>query len=169
MSSMKKYEVQRTNNFRVVINMGDHGESEAIELALDSISLPTVSTNPIELSYGNSNVKVAGNATFDDVSVTVKDFIEVDVENILWKWRKSVYDPETDKVGWVSQYKKDGTIYQYGPDGTAIRSWVIVGCWPTNLDLGELSYDASDKKSISMALSIDRAYPRGESTNKMRK
>lgn len=62
-------------------------------------------------------------------------------------------------MGWASKYKKDGTIYQYGPDGTAIRMWKIEGVWPLNMDLGEMNYDSSDKKPISMNLSIDKAYP----------
>ena len=57
---------------------------DIIELACDTAGLPTVTNDPIELDYGNSNVKVAGKATVDDVTVAVKDFIEPDVEKILW-------------------------------------------------------------------------------------
>ena len=77
MSYDTKYEVQRTNNFRFVISLEDLGEYESIsageliELACDTTGLPTVSNDPIELDYGNSNVKVAGKATVDDISVAV--------------------------------------------------------------------------------------------------
>lgn len=158
MSTTRNYEVQRTNWFYVSIELGIDGfDSNDITLAVESVSLPAISNDPIELAYGNSKVKVAGQATFDDISLTVKDFIEADIEMALMKWRKQVYDPETDKMGWASQYKKDGTITQYGPDGSCLRKWKLQGIWPTTLDLGEMNYDGGDKKTITMTLSVDKA------------
>ena len=151
-----KYEVQRTNNFK--ITFGDLGGAYDIELACESVGLPSITNDPIELSYGNTKAKVAGQASVDDISVTVKDYIEPDIEKILWKWRLQVFNPETGKVGWAKVYKKSATITQYGPNGEVERKWRLLGVWPTNLDLGELNYDGGDKKSITMNLSVDNAY-----------
>lgn len=156
MSTASTYEVQRTNNFRIIFD-STVDPNGYLELACSSTGLPTVSNDPIELAYGNSKVKVAGQANVDDVSVTVKDFIEADVEQILWKWRLKVYNPETGKVGWAKNYKKDATIIQYGPNGEVLRKWQLKGVWPTSLDLGEASYDGSDAKQITMNLSVDNA------------
>lgn len=156
MSVASTYEVQRTNNFRIVFDK-TVDPNGYIELACDSTGLPTMTNDPIELSYGNSKVKVAGQATVDDVSVVVKDFIEPDIEKILWDWRLKVYNPENGKVGWAKNYKKDATIVQYGPNGEVLRKWQLKGVWPTSLDLGELNYDGGDKKSITMNLSVDNA------------
>lgn len=159
MSSTRTYEVQRTNWFYVTLDLGLEGfDSNDITLAVESIGIPSVSNDPIELAYGNTKVKVAGQATYDDVSLVVKDFIEADIELALTKWRAMVYNPENDSMGWASKYKKDGTITQYGPDGSCKRKWKLIGVWPTNLDLGELNYDGGDKKTITMNLSVDRAY-----------
>lgn len=160
MSSTPKYEVQRTNNFRFVINLQKEGDGTGnlIELACDTTGLPNISNEPIELEYGNSNVKVAGKATTDDVSVAVKDFIEADVEKILWNWRMEVYNPETGKVGWATNYKKQASVVQYGPNGECLRTWKLIGVWPTSLDLGDMDYSSGDKKQITMNLSVDNAY-----------
>ena len=164
MSMDSQYEVQRTNNFRFIIDLSAFSNNvggnsgEIIELACDSVGLPTVSNDPIELDYGNSNVKVAGKATTDDISVAVKDFIEPDVENILWQWRLQVYNPKTGKVGWASNYKRTAQIVQYGPNGEVLRKWQCDGVWPTSLDLGDMDYSSGDKKQITMNLSVDTAY-----------
>jgi hypothetical protein len=169
MSYEPKYEVQRTNNFRFIISLSEFTNNsgvdsgDIIELACDTAGLPTVSNDPIELDYGNSNVKVAGKATVEDITVAVKDFIEPDVEKILWQWRLKVYNPETGKVGWAKNYKKQAKIVQYGPNGEVKRSWVVDGVWPTSLDLGDLDYSSGDKKQISMNLSVDNAYIERES------
>lgn len=157
MSTNPLYEVQRTNNFRISFDQSVDPKG-FIELACSSTGLPTISNDPIELSHGNSKVKVAGQANVDDISVTVKDFIEADVEKILWEWRLKVYNPETGKVGWAKNYKKDATIVQYGPNGEVLRKWQCSGVWPTSLDLGEMSYDGSDAKAITMNLSVDEAF-----------
>ena len=100
MSMDSTYEVQRTNNFRFIVDLSEFSNNtssssgDIIELACDSTGLPTVSNDPIELDYGNSQIKVAGKATTDDITVAVKDFIEPDVENILWQWRMKVYNPK---------------------------------------------------------------------------
>ena len=159
MSNVKTYEVQRTNWFYVTIALKIPGVVDNdITLAVESITLPSVTNDPIELAYGNSKVKVAGQATFDDVSLVVKDFIEADIELALSKWRKQVYDPQTDLMGWAATYKKNASVTQYGPDGTKLRKWILEGVWPSNLDLGELNYDGGDKKIITMALAVDKAY-----------
>lgn len=155
LSNNRNFEVQRTNNFEVVFE----GLSEDITLSVASFSLANITNDPIEIPYGNSKVKVAGQASFDDASLVVNDYIVADIEKQLWAWRKKVFDPETMKVGWAEDYKRNGRLYQYGPDGTVQRVWRLIGCWPTGLESPEFNYDGSDKKQITMPMAIDQAYP----------
>ena len=167
MSAQSAYEVQRTNNFAVYIDMGHDSRTtsnnsfltgDLITLAVESCPLPDISNPTIELAYQNSKVKVAGQAEFGDIELVVKDFITTDVERLLWDWRLQVYNPQTGQVGWAEHYKKNGYISQYAPDGTHERSWRLVGLWPQNLGLGDLNYDGGDKKTISMTLAVDFAW-----------
>lgn len=155
MSSSRRYEVQRTNNFEVVLE----DLSDDFTLAVESTSIPVISNEPIELAYGNSRVKVAGQIAYEDVSIVCKDFIVADAEQELWNWRKQVGDPSTNSVGWAYQYKRSGKLYQYAPDGTCVRAWKLEGVWPTSFESGEFNYDGSDKKLITLNLAIDKAYP----------
>lgn len=157
MSRNYDYEVQRTNNFEVLLSDLFGMESE-LTLAVESCPFPVITNEPIELAYGNSRVKVAGQATFDDVELQVKDFITADLENVIWRWRCQVYNPDSNEIGWARDYKKNGHIVQFAPDGTCPRAWKIEGVWPTTFNSGDLSYDGSDKKLISMTLSVDKAY-----------
>lgn len=158
LSNDRHFEVQRTNNFEVVFE----GLSEDVTLSVASCSLPNISNDPIELPYGNSKVKVAGQGNFDDISLVVNDYIVADLEKQLWAWRKQVFDPETMAVGWAESYKRNGRLYQYGPDGTVQRVWRLIGCWPTGFETSEFSYDGSDKKQITLPISVDQAWPERE-------
>lgn len=154
MSANYAYEVQRTNNFEVVLQ----GFPDEFTLAVESAPSPSISNDPIELAYGNSKVKVAGQATFDDFDIQIKDFIDANMEEKLYRWRGQVYDPKSDRIGWAADYKRDGYLHQYAPDGTCMRSWKILGVWPTTFNGGDFAYDGGDKKLISMTLSVDKAY-----------
>jgi hypothetical protein len=154
MSNNKTYEVQRTNNFEVIFE----GLSDNITLAVTSCPIPTTSNDPIELPYGNSKIKVAGAANFEDFSLVCKDFIKADTEKELQAWRAQVYNPQTDAIGWAEDYKRIGRLYQYAPDGTCDRVYYLQGCWPTSLECSEFNYDGADKKELTMNISVDKAY-----------
>lgn len=166
MSIDSKYEVQRNNHFRFVIDLNDLqannntgvSNGEIIELACNSIGLPNITKNAIDISYGNSKVHVAGEVDIDNISLQVNDFIEPDVEGILYEWARHVYDPKTGKIGWAVNYKKNATVVQYGPNGEVKRKWALQGVWPTNIDGGEMNYEGSEKKQITMDLQVDNAY-----------
>lgn len=159
MSSDPAYEIQRTNNFRIDIDLTEFGaEVGQIGLACASSGLPNSTTDALEAHYGNSLVKLAGKTTFDDIQVTVNDYVEKDIEQIILSWRYAVYDPRTGKVGWAKNYKREARITLYAPNGYRERVWVCQGVWPTSLSLGDLDYSSSDLRKIDMTLSVDHAY-----------
>jgi hypothetical protein len=159
MSSDPAYEIQRTNNFYITLDLSAFGAADAglMSLACETTGLPNSNTDPLEAPYGNSVVKVAGKTTFDDISITIKDFIEKDIEAVLMKWRYAVYNPETGKVGWAANYKREARITLYAPNGTCERTWMATGVWPTGIELGDMDYSSSDLRKITMTLSVDHA------------
>lgn len=155
LSNSKSFEIQRTNHFEVQIQ----GFGEEITLLVESFPLPKISNSPIELSYGNSKVKVAGQASLEDGELVIKDAIGVDTEKKIYDWHRQVYNPETDRIGWAADYKRQVTVFQYAPDGTFIRTWKVLGAWPSNVNYGDMTNEGGDKKTVSVTLSFDKAYP----------
>lgn len=154
MANSTNKEVQRNNHFEVEIaNVG----VEVLTLAVNSTNLPTITVPQTELHHGNSVVKVAGKVEYDDITLEVKDFVGDDVEKILYDWFSEVYDPATDTVGMAADYKRDGTLLQYSPDESIVREWDVYGVWPTSFESGDMNYEDSEPKVISLTLSIDRA------------
>lgn len=155
MSANRNYEIQRTNHFEVVFN----GISNDITLLVESTTLSNITIEQIELAFGNSKVKVAGQVSFDDAEIVVKDAVVADTEGQLYAWFQEVYNAETDQIGWAADYKRQGRLYEYAVDGSIVRSWKLEGAWPTNFQGGEWSYDGGDKRLITMPISVDKAYP----------
>jgi len=155
MSNTKAYEVQRTNHFEIMI-VGIDGAD--IILAVNSAPLPTHTVSPIELHYGNANVKVAGKYTVENIELNVKDFILPDIEKKLYDWYQLVYNIQEGQMGWAEDYKRHGYHYQYGPDGNTVRVWELRGLWITTFNPGsDMDYTSSNAKSITATVAVDQA------------
>lgn len=153
LSNNKRYEVQRTNHFEVIIP----GFGEDFTLAVTRCALPEITVGVTELPYGNSKVKVAGSVEYGDGSIDVYDFITADFEQTLLDWQAKVYNRETGQIGWAADYKMDLQVNQFGPDGSYVRTWVLEGAWPTTLSFGELDATNADAKKVSLTIAYDRA------------
>lgn len=153
LSNNRTYDVQRTNNFEVIID----GLGEEFTLSVTRCALPEASITPIELAYGNSKVKVAGQIEYPDGSIDCRDAILPDVEKQLLNWFHKAYDPETGKIGWSDEYKRDILINQYAPDGTYVRPWRLEGAWISTMSGGDLDSTNPDAKIISLTITYDKA------------
>lgn len=154
------FEVQRTNNFEIIVDIptvqGDRVRT--LTLAVVSGFLPNESNEVIALNYGNNQVTVAGVARVNGSgTLVVRDLVEQDTEEVIDQWRATVYDKETDAIHFASEYKKEATVVQYAPDGTHMRSWELQGTWPSAVDYGSVSYDSPGVKTVSITLQYDKA------------
>lgn len=154
LSSQKEYQVQLSNWWEIQID----GISESLVVLANTFNLPERSNPAIEVAFGNSKAKIAGQAEFADGSLTIMDAIVKDTQRELEKWQNTIYDPTTGKMGWVNEYKRDMIVTLHGPDGTYLRSWKYEGVWPNSISYGELSMESSDKVQVTLTLSYDRAY-----------
>lgn len=151
-----KWEPQRTNHFEVIIN----GLPQELTLAVSMFSLPNITNDPIEVAHQNSRHKYAGQANFAGAeSLEVIDYIGLDVEDIVDSWRTQVYNAETDKMGLAADYKRDAYVVEYSPDYEKLRTWKIVGAWPSGVAFGDtLSMEGSEVKKVTLTIAYDRAY-----------
>ena len=150
------FEPQRKNNFTVIFTGTD---GSVMQKALQSFPFPRESNPAITVPFGNEERKVAGRATFDDVTLVLKDFADQPVMRALLDWRKQVYDPTTGKIGWARDYKRDGQLILSGPDGTVERKWDLKGMWPSANEAGGGDMGDNSQNMISVTLSIDKAIP----------
>ena len=166
------YEVQRTNNFEfVVMNINNivkaglkdskanriANAQEVLRLSVSEASIPHFSQSPISVKRGNSTLKYAGVPEFTTGSLTVIDYIGADTKAVLMAWQNLSYNVITEKVGLVSDYKKDAYLIEYTPDMQVVRQWKLHGCWISELTEPNYSSEGNDKHTISVTIQYDRA------------
>lgn len=150
------FEVQRTNNFEIQID--NVSKVRPMILAVVSGFLPNESNEVIALNYGNTQITVAGAARPNNSgSLVIRDLVQEDMEQVIDEWRATVYNKDTDAIGFAADYKKHAYVTQYAPDGTMVRVWDLEGVWPSAVDYGQVSYDSPGVKQISITLQYDKA------------
>lgn len=153
----KEFQLQRKNHFEVSFKRNEFID-ENLKFMLVSFPLPKETTESSDISYFNQTIKVAGKTSFDTTTMVLRDAISYDTEMKFLSWRKKVYDPKTGRMGLASEYKSEAIVTEYTPNGDEYRSWHIIGCWPSGIDYGELTYDDGGEKQLSVTICYDFAY-----------
>jgi hypothetical protein len=132
--------------------------------------LPESTVSSIDVPYFGRKVKVAGDRAFGDWSVTVMNDEDFAVRAMFETWSNAlnrhvsnVRDPNLS----AENYKADLEVIQYSKDGGAIRSYMIVGAFPTQIGAISLSWDsASAIEEFPVTFSYDYWVPVIESSDK---
>jgi hypothetical protein len=151
------FEPQRQNN--ALLRIEGLLQSDLVTLSLESFPMPKFTINPVEAMYLNTRSKFAGNVNVEDLTIVVRDFVDVQTALVLWDWFLETHDPYTGRNGLARYYKKAGTITTYGPNGFFDREMIVQGLWINNMDPGDIDMSADDILKISLTCSCDRALP----------
>jgi hypothetical protein len=164
------FEPQRTNNWLVQINGSTLPGLSASDfyLALKTFPFP-VESNPVQrIRWYNESRTYAGSlADFGDLNMQVHDYLDRATAQILYNWRRLIWNPGNLTIGLAAGYKMTGMLYLGPPNAVSVadimaysRTWYLQGIWPTNLDMGAFDMDGmGENVLISCTLAVDRAYP----------
>lgn len=136
---------------------------EVLRCSVSSASIPQSSIGVIEVPRGNTKVKFAGTLSFGAGTLKLTDYIGAQTKDILIAWKHLAADDDTERVHEVTNYKKEGWLYEYSPDySKVIRKCKLFGCWISDVDDPEHSYaNSNSTRELSATLQFDKAiwYP----------
>lgn len=160
-----EYQIQGKNHFEVQFKKTKSNTSssdlmwtEDLTFLVKSFPLPKESTEVNTLDHFNQQIKLAGKTTFSGGELVIHDAIDKDVEKLFRQWRRQVYDAVSGTVGYASDYKLSGIVTEFKPNGTEGREWTLEGCWPSDVNYGELDYETGGYKDITATITYDWAY-----------
>lgn len=156
------FEPQRMFNWMLVLPP-DLEMAADTHVAVESITVPNITLEPIVLAYLNEDRKVPGAVTFAEATLVIKDFIAPDIAAEFMKWFQLVYDYETGGIGYASEIKKDTDLALFGPKiitGELLRTWRLIGLWPSQYNLNELNMtNRNGYHTLNVVFQVDRMYP----------
>lgn len=133
------------------------GLPEKLKFLCKIAQLPGRTITPIEVpAPGGHTVKIAGDNTFEDITITLQLDTDFAVKNEIEKWMEDIRNSVSSEGKAPADYKKEGFIIQYDEKDNIIAKYQLFGMWPTTADPIELGFDQKDTISeASYTFSID--------------
>lgn len=142
----------RPNLFEVRLNFPSYvqGRSSATlksAFMVKTAQLPGATVGSVPAFYFGREVKIAGNRTFADWTVTVLNDEDFIVRNAMESWIRGINDNETNlRTALTTQeYAVDAQVFQYSKvGGTPIKSYKFVGMFPVDITPIDLDWGSND-------------------------
>jgi hypothetical protein len=148
----------RPNLFRVTLNFPAYagGNAELTSFMCKGAQLPASTINAVEVPFRGRQLKIAGDRTFEDWSVTVINDTGFEVRNAMERWMNGM-NGHTANTGFTNPvaYQADLIVDQLDKDGSVLKSYNFRGAFPNNVAAIDLSYDTVDTvEEFEVAFSI---------------
>ncbi|MBF84623.1 MAG: phage tail protein [Acidobacteria bacterium] len=116
------------------------------EFKCRAASMPASTTGEVIVSYQNRKIKLGGDRTFDQWSITVYNDDQHDTRQQFIDWHNQVHGLDNNITGETPEtYKKEAVVRQYNRRGQVTRSYTIYGLFPTNVGEIALDWDTNDE------------------------
>ena len=156
--------IARPNLFEVVLAFPDGTVDESVSdidpktrFLVKAAALPASNIAPISVPFRGRQLKIAGDRTFDEWTITVINDTDFAIRGSFERWMNSM-SKVSDNAGNINpeDYTKDAYVYQLGRSGVdsasqssqqnmpILRTYKFYSVFPTNVSQIDLSYDSSD-------------------------
>lgn len=165
----------RPSQFQVYLNVPagigiDNVSVQKFSFVCSAASLPADVLGSIKVNYFGRPIKVSGDRDFEDWEVSILNDEDFSVRALFETWSNAinrlvanVRDPSLNE----ERYKTDLEVRQYGKDGTIIRSYTIVGAWPSNLGAIGLDWNSTNQvETFPVTFAYDYWIPLIETSDK---
>ena len=129
------------------------GDVRRASFLIRAAQLPASTVDPIDIPYFGRKIKIAGDRTFADWTVTAMNDEDFGLRNDMEAWLNFINTHQSNRSAATSgspvNYKTDIRVEQYGKSGPGseagiIRSYRIVGAFPTSVDAISLDWDTTN-------------------------
>ena len=176
----------RPNLFEVQVNFPDNvdlgiqqdggGEfdGDRFRFLCKAASLPASNVGNIDIPFRGRTLKVAGDRTVDDWSVTVINDEDFGHRRAFEAWAQNIAQyGDSSGLTDPSAYMGKSTVYQLGrnvasqqgsnspaTDSVILAQYKFVDIWPTTVDAVDLSYDTGDTiQEFGVTFKVQYYYP----------
>jgi len=119
-------------------------------------SIPPMTIGVIEVPYFGRQIKMPGNRTFENLSLTVINDENMEIRSGMEKWHNEFNDHVTNlENSELAVNMADITVVHYGIQGSETGQWKFVDAFPVSL--GEIALDWGSNDTIE-EFTVEFAY-----------
>lgn len=138
----------RPNLFKATINYPGYadGDPELTSFLCETAQLPGSTFGVINVPFRGRVLKVAGDRTFPEWTVTIINDTDFAIRNAMERWMNGI-NSHSDNTGLASPilYEADLFIEQLDRAGDSIKKYTFRGAFPTDLSPIDVSYASVDE------------------------
>jgi len=118
---------------------------QKLEFLAKAAQIPASTLGVIEVPYLGRKIKVAGDRTFAEWTLTIQEDENFTIRKQLEDWSNLINDHEAN-IGPINaeSYKYDMIVEQLANDKSVIAEYKLVGCFPMEISPIELSFESND-------------------------
>jgi hypothetical protein len=141
----------RPNQFEVIMPFPvavGNASGDDLTFKCKAASLPSQDMGTIPVGYFGRQIKVPGDRTFAEWSVTIINDEDFKIRDAFEEWSdtlnghfSNLRDPA---ARFTNGYQVDATVIQYGKTGDVIKEYDMIGVWPSNISAIDLAWDQND-------------------------
>lgn len=163
----------RPNLFEVRLTFPSYaslGASASVKSSfmVKTAALPGSTVGMVTVPYFGREVKVAGNRTFADWSVTIINDEDFLIRNAMESWIRGINDNVSNlrstRAKTSQSYGVDAEVLQFSKDGRQLKKYKFVGMFPTDvaqIDLDWGSNDTIEEYTVNFAYQYWESVDRG--------
>src|SRR6056300_415170 len=156
----------RANQFKVTMPFPGYaqvgGEIEDLAFLCRATTIPAMVIGNVNVPFRGRQIKIAGDRTFEDWSVTVINDTNFKLRNAFERWQNGINNM-TDNEGLTNpvDYQVDAFVDHLDRNGNTIKSYTLRGAFPVSIS--EILLDFDEKTEIE-TFTVEFAYQHFEST-----
>jgi hypothetical protein len=131
------FEVQITNP---IIGVADF----KVPFMVKTAAIPASTVGSFTVPYFGRQVKMAGDRTFDDWTVTIINDEDFAIRNAMEAWLNSINSHISNTRALPIDYKAQAQITQFGKDGAFLREYTFEGLYPLTISEIATGWDQVD-------------------------
>ena len=121
---------------------------------IKAASLPGTALGTIEVPFRGRKIKLPGDRAFSDWSITIINDSAFSLRNEFETWVNNIQGMQSNVsipafaasfTPFLNPMFQDWTINQLNRQGTPIKAYKMIGCFPTDISAIDLSYDSTDQ------------------------
>ena len=119
--------------------------------------LPGSTVTPVELNYFGRIVKFPGQKEFVDWETTVINDEDFGIRRFMEAWHELIVGNATNiaSADHPADLVTDARVIHYSKSGQAIREYVMVGAWQTEIPAIDLAWDTAEPEEFAVTWAYD--------------
>ena len=137
----------RANLFKATLTFPSYaqGDTELAQFMCKAAQLPASVIGQVDIPYRGRQLKVAGDRTYENWSVTIINDTGFEIRDAFERWQNEITTHKSN-TGLTNplDYETDMLVHQLDKDGKSIKEYTFRGAYPVNISAIDVSSESAD-------------------------